>query len=130
MGKQRKQVMMAARNGEEAKSKAKKEKERKLIRKGKGWRRLLEEFNSLSSSLKNPNGESRSFEENKMLILALRAGLNRRVRELNLDPEATINWTSIENEVARDFFVGNKLVHDLRTDFFEDGDVWVFGQDG
>ena len=109
---------MAARKGKKAKSKAKKEKERKLLRKGKGWRRLLEEFDSLSTSLKNPKGESRSFEENKMLILALRAGLRRRVRELNLDPEATINWTSIENEVARYFLVGNKLVHDLRTGFF------------
>ena len=100
------------------------------MRKGKGWRRILEEFNNLSTSLKNPQGESRTFRENKMLILALRAALNRHVRVLNLNPEVTINWTCIENEVASDFFVSNKLVHDLRTGFFEDGDVWVLGQVG
>ena len=65
-----------------------------------------------------------------MLILASRAALNRHVRILNLNPEAAINWTCIENEVVSDFFVGNKLVHDLRTGFFEDGDVWVLGQVG
>ena len=63
----------------------------KLARKGKGWRRILEEFNNLSTSLKNPQGESRTFQENKMLILALRASLNRHVRVLILNPEATIN---------------------------------------
>ena len=126
--KQRKQQLDAARKAKEQKCRSKNAKKMQLERKSNRWRRLLEEFNGLADTLKNPQGHSRTFEENKMILLALRAALNRRISLLNVDQETTINWRSIEDEVGRDFHVSNKYVHDLRTGLFEDGDVWVFGQ--
>lgn len=51
--------------------------------------------------VKNPNGRGRTLDENKLLILAIRANLKRAVKKLEID-EPTINWRSIEDEVADD----------------------------
>ena len=69
----------------------------------------------MADTLKNPQGHNRTFEDNKMILLALWAALNRRISLLNVNQETTINWRSIEDEVGRDFHVSNKYVHDLRT---------------
>jgi hypothetical protein len=49
--------------------------------------------------------KSRSFEENKLLIYAIQAALNRRIEALQtkmLCP-TEVSWQHMEEEVARDF---------------------------
>jgi transposase len=38
-----------------------------------------------------------------------------------------LSWTSVEEEVARDFQVGHEYISTIRCTFIEDGDVAVFG---
>ena len=93
------------------------------------WRNQLEVFSDFCQEIKNPNGRSRTLEENKLLILALRAYLRRKVESMNegnLYPSA-ITWTSIEEEVARDFCVGREYLTEIRRIFLDEGDVVVFG---
>jgi hypothetical protein len=70
-------------------------------------------FDEGVETVKSPNGKSRSFEENKLFILALRATLRRRIEaieEKRLSP-LKLSWTSIvEEEVARDFHVGREYI--------------------
>jgi hypothetical protein len=80
-------------------------------------------------TVKSPNGKSRSYEENKLFILALRATLRRQIeaiQENRLSP-LKLSWTLIEEEVARDFHVGREYISKVRCTLIEDGDVTVFG---
>jgi hypothetical protein len=70
-------------------------------------------------------------EENKLLILALRAYLRQKVESMNegdLHP-SSINWTLIEEAVARDFCVRREYLTELRRIFLDEGDVVVFGME-
>lgn len=87
------------------------------------WRDDLNTFESLTSSFYSKKGKSRTFEENKMIILAMKASLKRRLKSGN----ELISWHCIENEVSKDFGFDRNAVYDLRKRFFEDGDVYVFG---
>ena len=95
------------------------------------WRQELEFFSDLKEELKNPNGCSRTLEENKFLLLALLRELRQRVQSMNeghLHP-SKITWTSIEKAVASDFCAWPKHVAELRCNFFDDGEVIIFGQE-
>jgi hypothetical protein len=63
------------------------------------------------------------------LILALRAYLRRKVESMDegdLYP-SSITWTSIEEEMARDFCVRREHLTEIRRIFLDEGDVVVFG---
>jgi hypothetical protein len=95
------------------------------------WRNQLEVFSDFCQEIKNPNGRSRTLEENKLLILALRAYLRQKVESMNegdLHP-SSINWTLIEEAVARDFCVRREYLTELRRIFLDEGDVVVFGME-
>jgi hypothetical protein len=101
----------------------------RVQRSAKYWREELDYFDEGVLTVKAPNGKSRSFEENKLFILALRATLRRQIEaieEKSLSP-LKLSWTSIEEEVARDFHVGRTYISKVRCTFIEDGDVAVFG---
>lgn len=100
------------------------------------WVNQVAIFTDLAYELKNPKGRSRSFEENKLILLATAAELRRQVDKYNNDPdvkpnEVKITWTEVEKAVASDFRVGWEHVHDLRKEFIESGgsDVVVWGED-
>ena len=82
-------------------------------------------MDSFARGISGEQGKSRTFEENKLLILALRGYLRMKVE----NGDTVINWNAIEREVARGFFVCHNHIHDLRMGFLEDGVVWVFGSD-
>jgi transposase len=100
-------------------------------RKANLWRSQLEVFKELKEEIKNPNGRSRTLEENKLLLLALLRELDQRVEYMNngtIHP-SLITWTSIEETVANDFCVRKGHLTELRRNFLDDGDVLVFGQE-
>ena len=65
--------------------------------------------------IKNPRGKTRSFEENKMLLLALNAALKRRMGAV-VD-KRYVKWSAIDNEVAADFGYCLQHVMDIRKEF-------------
>jgi transposase len=87
-------------------------------------------MNALTIGLKNENGKSRTFEENKLLIYAIQAALNRRIEALQnktLCPTEA-SWRHIEEEVARDFRVRRENITDLRKEYFRNGEVLMCGE--
>ena len=80
------------------------------------WESIYNDFNEYSDSIKNPKGKTRSFEENKMLLLGMKAALKRR---LNCGEPTKISWTSIDIEMAEDFGYARRDVRAIRKQFFE-----------
>jgi hypothetical protein len=87
-------------------------------------------MNALSTNLKNDIGNSHTFEENKQLIYAIEAALNRRTESLNNKTvcPTEVSWQQIEEEVARDFRARCQHITDLRKVYFINGDVLVCGE--
>ena len=104
---------------------------KRCYRKQKMWEMQSDEFNEQAKACKNPHGRCHQFEENKLLLLALAAALRRKIvalksKTIKIDE---INWTSIEKEVASDFYVGAEYIAEIRKTFLDDGDIAVFGED-
>jgi hypothetical protein len=80
----------------------------------KYWREELESIDVASETVKSPNGKSRTLEENKIFVLAIRATLCHQFKavEGRMDP-LKMSWTTIEKEVAKDFHVGRSYVTKL-----------------
>ena len=78
------------------------------------WHDVLESFTLMTSSLENRKGRVRSYEENRMLLLAINASLRRAVEANN---NQQISWRSIEEEVAKDFRTRLNYVIELRKYF-------------
>jgi transposase len=95
------------------------------------WRNQEEVFSDFCQEIKNPNGRSRTLEENKLLIFALRAYLHKKVESMNEghSPASSITWTLVETEVARDFCVRREHLTELRRVFVDEGDVVIFGKE-
>ena len=64
------------------------------------WECIYKDFEEYSVSIKKPKGKTRSFDENKMLDLGMKAALKKRLK--SVDP-TKISWTSIDREMAEDF---------------------------
>ena len=62
----------------------------------KHWFDVLESFTSMSSSLENQKGKVRTYDENRMAILAINASLRRAVEALHRGDIDTIKvvWTA------------------------------------
>ena len=90
---------------------------------------LYEEFDSWD--LKNPQGRSRTVEENKIVLLSLKMMLSFNIELVKSGSMSShdINWTIIENLVAKQLGLSNKYISELRRALFEDGDVLSFGLD-
>ena len=71
------------------------------------WEYIYKDFEEYAVSIKNPKGKTRSFEENKMLVLGMKAALKRRLE--SVDP-TKISWTSIDR------------VTDSRWNYYQDSD--------
>ena len=110
--KRKRQLKQLSRNSRAVQMRIRRAKER--------WEARLEDFEGYCEWVKNPNGKRRTFEENKMICLALKAGLRRRVRdfERGLDPRS-ISWTSIDQEIAADFGFNLADVVAIRKQFIE-----------
>ena len=92
------------------------------------WKDSFDAVDELAEGLKNPKGKTQTFEENKMMLLGLKAALKQRLQsadEKEADPR-DINWTAIELEVAGNFGCSERNLCQLRKAFFVDGDVVVF----
>ena len=91
------------------------------------WESQLTEFKSWD--LKNPQGRSRTVEENKIVLLSLKMMLAYNIELVKSGSLSVhdINWTTIENTVASQLHISNKYVSELRRSLFQDGDVLVFG---
>jgi hypothetical protein len=78
-------------------------------------------MNALRIGLKNENGKSRSFQENKLLIYAIQAALNRRIEALQNKTicPTEVSWWHIQEEVARDFRARRENSTDLRKNISE-----------
>jgi hypothetical protein len=57
-------------------------KAKRLYRRCKRWIHQGEVMYALSANLKNETGNSRTFEENKLLIYAIEASLNRTIESI------------------------------------------------
>ena len=64
------------------------------------WEYIYKDFEEYAVSIKNPKGKTRSFEENKMLVLGMKAAHKRRLESVNL---TKISRTSIDREMTEDF---------------------------
>lgn len=103
---------------------------KRLQRSVNSWKDRLHVFDGFAAGIKNPPGRSRTFNENKLLLLALRAALRRQVQALEANKsEMTMSWTAIEEEVSTDFGVNRNHLTSLRKEFLDDGDVLVWSED-
>ena len=87
------------------------------------WEQEMEAMDSLAEGIGGEKGKSRTFEENKCYVLALRAYFRRRLEA----GKPSTNWTEIEQAVAHDFMVNRDHITDLRKGFIQDGNIWVYG---
>ena len=85
----------------------------------KYWIDRMEVLDDFSNDLSGEKGKSRAYEENCCYILALRACLRSHISV----GETTINWTMIEQEIARALMVKTEYIHQLIVGVMEDGGV-------
>ena len=71
----------------------------------------------MKTSLKNSNGRSRGYSENRIILLALAATMHRHLSEKDIQD---VNWTSMENEVAQDLCLSSLYVKELRKALFQE----------
>ena len=114
MGRKSKRALALARATEAAEKKARLSRsieatKKRQQRRRANWESQLKVFESFEAGLCNEKGKQRTFEENKMLLLALQASLRRRLER----GEDNISWRIIEDEVARDFHVGHDYIPTL-----------------
>jgi hypothetical protein len=116
-------------------SNAKRQKQRQLanyrfsIRTLNMWDDIAQEFDSFS--LGNPKGRSRTFEENKLVLLCLKMTINQclaRVRDKEISIQI-ISRSYLKALVANGLQMRLDHVSCLRKQLFEDGDVLVFGEE-
>jgi hypothetical protein len=78
----------------------------RVQRSAKYWREELDYFDEGVLTVKSPNGKSRSFEENKLFILALHGTLQRRIKAIEAIEEK--HFKPIEARLAIDRGRGSK----------------------
>ena len=106
------------------KSRTEEAKRKQHERKVQRFRSYHNVFDLLSQGLINPQERCRSFEETKLLLLAIKASLRRT---LTLDDKVAIRWYQIEEEVQKDLEVEIHYMRELRESFLHDRDVLIYG---
>ena len=94
----------------QSKAAVKKQKQRQQQR----WIDVRDTLTSLIPTIKGSKGKVRTFEENKMIVLAIQASLKRLLKAYEKDNNLHIGWTMIEDEVSRDFHFSRKYVSEIR----------------
>ena len=70
----------------------------------KRWEETYKLMEDYSGGIKNSKGKTRTFEENRMILLALKAALRRRLE--GEEDKRKIIWSAIDREVASDLGIG------------------------
>ena len=93
----------------------------------KHWKDTLAKWELLCASLYNSNGRIRSYEENSMLLLAMKAKLDMLLQYATDNPDLIfdISWTSIDISISQDFKVRKETISQLRKTFAKDGSVLI-----
>ena len=86
---------------------------------------LFDTFRVMILTLENRRGRVRTYKENRMVILALYASLNRHVSSMLDSHHNSVSWRAIEEEVSKDFHVRLNYVIDLQKAFLDSGHVIV-----
>ena len=89
------------------------------------WRTTLQDFDELTPALTNNSGKTRLIEENCLILLSLKAALQRLLASVECAKESRINWKSLDYQVASDLHVSVHHVRQLRLNFFADSEVCV-----
>jgi hypothetical protein len=93
---------------------------------GAKWEGISENFTAKKDSLMNQNGEAGTFEESKMILLALRGSVDVHLNMVKLRAPDTINWTAVENKAASAFGVRQEHVSQLQQQFLTTGEATVW----
>ena len=88
----------------------------------------MEEFEELTEGLQNQKGKCRTFEENQMLLFAIKAALKRHISKCLTkgSPFKSINCLTIDAEVASDFCYRRQNVTEIQEECFKDGGVVIY----
>jgi transposase len=90
------------------------------------WEDIFDSLTAQKDTLTNRNGKARTFEENKMIILALIGYLELHLEMVKLGVQDHISWTTIEKKVAHSFSMKYEHVKELRQEFLVTGQVIVW----
>ena len=107
------------------KSRSKRAIQKQQQREKKRWMDLRDTFRVMIPTLENRRGRVRTYKENRMVILALYASLNRHESSMLDSHHNSVSWRAIEEEVSKDFHVRLNHVIDLQQAFFDSGHVIV-----
>ena len=103
----------------EASESAKKVHKRAHIKEDK-WVKELTQFDLASHPLYNPKGRTRSPEEIKLVLLALKSRLTAYVASRQTK---YLSWSVLEDQIAYDFCIDSKMVKKARLSLLDDGTV-------
>ena len=100
-------MILLKKNKQKSKSKSEAAVKKCRERRWHQWKNTFDCFDLFTEVLNNSTEQSRIFEENRLLIFAIKSYLKREleknVREVG--DHMTINWSVIESDVATDFHV-------------------------
>ena len=75
------------------------------------WAGNMHHFDIFLKHIRGIKDSTRSSDENRLILCAIRAALKRQLNATHFSSNffntVCINWTAIENEIARDFFLPN-----------------------
>jgi hypothetical protein len=90
------------------------------------WEKRLKVIHGLTDGFSNQKGRTMTFEENKLLVLAIRYALETYLQKAEWGYNILdLNWTIIDLEVAKAFKVEERHIIALRKEFFGSGDILV-----
>jgi hypothetical protein len=98
-----------------------------MVRKKQEWNGHLEQLQVYQSVLRNPNGKSRTVEENRLTLTILMWVVQQKVA---VDWDKNISWTSIDKQVANMVKCDRKHVTNLRNHYLKTGEVAEFEVQG
>ena len=83
----------------------------------KSWCGVADCFVDMDTELKNPKGKIRMIEENKMILLLLKAELEEEIKKIKQSKDCKINWCYLELMVSKKLCVKATHVPFLRKNF-------------
>jgi hypothetical protein len=97
------------------------------VRKKKEWNGNLEQLRVNATALRNPNGKSRSEEDNRLILTILLWVVEQKVV---VEWDKNISWTAIDKQVSNMVKCDRKHVTKLRNHYMKTGEVAVFDVKG
>lgn len=90
------------------------------------WKRQVIDFGDYEGP--SSKGRVRSIEENYLILMSLKMLLKGYLKGKGLNMIKTINWTMLENEVAKELRVKSSNVWKIRQQFLLDGTIITCGK--